>query len=99
MSRGGFCLYPFSPISLVLQEVVENTTGWIPEIIPTTRGPCLESSGGKVEPQDKTPAGFRAAPVGLSSSSTATLRCLPLAALLFGQGAFSWLLATLKVVV
>uniref|UniRef100_A0A8C0MN52 DOMON domain-containing protein n=1 Tax=Canis lupus familiaris TaxID=9615 RepID=A0A8C0MN52_CANLF len=82
-----------------IDEVVENTTGWIPEIIPTTRGPCLESSGGKVEPQDKTPAGFRAAPVGLSSSSTATLRCLPLAALLFGQGAFSWLLATLKVVV
>lgn len=97
MSGGGFCPYPFSPIFHVLQELVENTTGWIPDIIPTTRGPCLESSGGKVEPQDKTPAGFRAAPVALSGSSTATLRRLSLAALLFGQGALSWLLATLQV--
>ncbi|XP_046951214.1 putative DBH-like monooxygenase protein 2 [Lynx rufus] len=80
-----------------IDEVVENTTGWIPEIIRAPRGPCLESSGGKVEPQDKTPAGFRAAPIALSGSSTATLRCLPLAALLFGQGALSWLLATLQV--
>ncbi|XP_042833363.1 DBH-like monooxygenase protein 2 isoform X2 [Panthera tigris] len=80
-----------------IDEVVENTTGWIPEIIRAPRGPCLESSGGKVEPQDKTPAGFRAAPIALLGSSTATLRCLPLAALLFGQGALSWLLATLQV--
>lgn len=50
-----------------------------------------------MEPQDQTPAGFRAAPVALSGSSTATLRCLPLAALLFGQGVLSWLLATLRV--
>ncbi|XP_077020640.1 DBH-like monooxygenase protein 2 [Tamandua tetradactyla] len=78
-----------------IDEVVENTTGWIPDIVPTPRGPCLESTGGKVEPQDKTPAGFRAAPVVLLDSSTATLRCLPLAALLFGQGALSWLLASL----
>ncbi|VTJ58843.1 Hypothetical predicted protein [Marmota monax] len=49
-----------------IDELVENTTGWIPDIIPTPRGPCLESSGGKVEPQDQTPAGFRAAPVALS---------------------------------
>jgi len=49
-----------------------------------------------VEPQDKTPAGFRAAPIVLSRASSATLRCLPLAALLFGQGALSWLLATLQ---
>uniref|UniRef100_A0A8C9D4T2 DOMON domain-containing protein n=1 Tax=Panthera leo TaxID=9689 RepID=A0A8C9D4T2_PANLE len=80
-----------------IDEVVENTTGWIPEIIRAPRGPCLESSGGKVEPQDKTPAGFRAAPIALLGSSTTTLRCLPLAALLFGQGALSWLLATLQV--
>ncbi|XP_022365789.1 putative DBH-like monooxygenase protein 2 [Enhydra lutris kenyoni] len=80
-----------------IDELVENTTGWIPDIIPAARGPCLESSGGKVEPQDKTPAGFRAAPVALSGSSTATLRCLSLAALLFGQGTLSWLLATLQV--
>lgn len=50
-----------------------------------------------MEPQDKTPAGFRAAPMALSGSSTATLRCLPLAALWFWQGALSWLLATLQV--
>ncbi|XP_045046986.2 putative DBH-like monooxygenase protein 2 isoform X2 [Desmodus rotundus] len=80
-----------------IDEMVENTTGWIPEIIPTPRGPCLESSGGKVEPQDETPAGFRAAaPMPLLASGTATLSHLPLAALLFGQGAFSWLLATLQ---
>ncbi|XP_019605410.2 putative DBH-like monooxygenase protein 2 [Rhinolophus sinicus] len=79
-----------------IDETVENTTGWIPEIIPSPRGPCLESSGGKVEPQDKTPAGSRAAPAALSGSGTATLRCLSLAALLFGQGALSWLLATLQ---
>ncbi|EPQ13200.1 DBH-like monooxygenase protein 2 [Myotis brandtii] len=79
-----------------IDEVVENTTGWIPEIIPTPRGPCLESSGGKVEPQDETPAGFRAAPMALLASGNATLRHLPMAALLFGQGAFFWLLATLQ---
>ena len=49
-----------------------------------------------MEPQDKTPAGFREAPIVLSRASSATLRCLPLAALLFGQGALSWLLATLQ---
>ncbi|XP_008820148.2 DBH-like monooxygenase protein 2 [Nannospalax galili] len=49
-----------------IDEQEENTTGWIPDIIPTPRGPCLESSGGKVEPQDKTPAGFRAIPMTLS---------------------------------
>lgn len=81
---------------LLLQELVKNTTGWIRDINPTPRGPCLESSGGKVEPQDKTPAGFRAAPVVLLGSSSAPLRCLPLAALLFGQGALSWLLATVQ---
>uniref|UniRef100_A0A8C4LNH7 DOMON domain-containing protein n=1 Tax=Equus asinus TaxID=9793 RepID=A0A8C4LNH7_EQUAS len=80
-----------------IDEIVENTTGWISEIIPTPRGPCLESSGGKVEPQDKIPAGFRAAPMALSGSETATPRHLPLAALFFGQGALSWLLATLQV--
>ncbi|XP_027824193.3 putative DBH-like monooxygenase protein 2 [Ovis aries] len=79
-----------------IDELVENTTGWIRDINPTPRGPCLESSGGKVESQDKTPAGFRAAPGVLSGSSSATLRCLPLATLLFGQGALSWLLATLQ---
>ncbi|XP_028381024.1 putative DBH-like monooxygenase protein 2 isoform X1 [Phyllostomus discolor] len=80
-----------------IDEIVENMTGWIPEIIPTPRGPCLESWGGKVEPQDETPAGFRAAaPMPLSASGTATLSHIPLAALLFGQGAFSWLLATLQ---
>eukprot|EP00069_Balaena_mysticetus_P011320 bmy_21251T0 len=79
-----------------IDELVENTTGWIPEIIPAPRGPCLESSRGKVEPQDRTPAGFRAAPIALSGSSTATPRRLPLTALLFGQGAVSWLLATLQ---
>ena len=89
-------LLPQPTIFLLLQEMVENTTGWIPEIIPTPRGPCLESSGGKVEPQDETPAGFRAAaPRPLLASGTATLSH-PLAALLFGQGAFSWLLATLQ---
>uniref|UniRef100_A0A9L0TQY6 Monooxygenase DBH like 2 n=1 Tax=Equus caballus TaxID=9796 RepID=A0A9L0TQY6_HORSE len=80
-----------------IDEIVENTTGWISEIIPTPRGPCLESSGGKVAPQDKIPAGFRAAPMALSGSETATPRHLPLAALFFGQGALSWLLATLQV--
>ena len=90
-------MLPPSPMfSLLLQELVENTTGWIPEIIPAHRGPCLESSRGKVEPQDRTPAGFRAAPMALSGSSTATPRRLPLTALLFGQGAVSWLLATLR---
>uniref|UniRef100_A0A8C9PCH1 DOMON domain-containing protein n=1 Tax=Spermophilus dauricus TaxID=99837 RepID=A0A8C9PCH1_SPEDA len=79
-----------------IDELVENTTGWIPDIIPTPRGPCLESSGGKVEPQDQTPAGFRAAPVALSGSSTAALNHLPLAALLFMQGTLSWLLAMLQ---
>ncbi|XP_027778088.1 putative DBH-like monooxygenase protein 2 [Marmota flaviventris] len=79
-----------------IDELVENTTGWIPDIIPTPRGPCLESSGGKVEPQDQTPAGFRAAPVALSGSSTAALDHLPLAALLFVQGTLSWLLAMLQ---
>lgn len=79
-----------------LQEVVGNITGWIPDIIPTPRGPCLESSGGKVEPQDKTPAGFRAAPVALSGSTTAALKHLPLATLLFLQGTLSWLLAMLQ---
>uniref|UniRef100_I3M6X8 Putative DBH-like monooxygenase protein 2 n=1 Tax=Ictidomys tridecemlineatus TaxID=43179 RepID=I3M6X8_ICTTR len=79
-----------------IDELVENTTGWIPDIIPTPRGPCLESSGGKVEPQDHTPAGFRAAPVALSGSSTAALNHLPLAALLFMQGTLSWLLAMLQ---
>ncbi|XP_036782022.2 putative DBH-like monooxygenase protein 2 [Manis pentadactyla] len=79
-----------------IDEVVENTTGWIPEIIPAPRGPCLESSGGKVEPQDKIPAGFRAAPGALLRSGAAAPRHLPFAALLFGQGALSWLLATLR---
>uniref|UniRef100_A0A8D2H8Y2 Putative DBH-like monooxygenase protein 2 n=1 Tax=Urocitellus parryii TaxID=9999 RepID=A0A8D2H8Y2_UROPR len=79
-----------------IDELVENTTGWIPDIIPTPRGPCLESSGGKVEPQDQTPAGFRAAPVALSGSSTAALNHLPLAALLCMQGTLSWLLAMLQ---
>ncbi|XP_036994508.2 putative DBH-like monooxygenase protein 2 [Artibeus jamaicensis] len=83
-----------------IDETVENTTGQIPEIIPTPRGPCLESWGGKVEPQDQTPAGFKAAaPIPLSASGTASLSLLPLAALLFGQGAFSWLLATLQAAV
>ncbi|KAJ8782887.1 hypothetical protein J1605_009495 [Eschrichtius robustus] len=68
-----------------IDELVENTTGWIPEIIPAPRGPCLESSRGLllVEPQDRTPAGFRAAPMALSGSSNATPRRLPLTALLF----------------
>uniref|UniRef100_A0A8D1KKE2 DOMON domain-containing protein n=1 Tax=Sus scrofa TaxID=9823 RepID=A0A8D1KKE2_PIG len=79
-----------------IDELVENTTGWIPEIIPTPRGPCLESSGGKVEPEDQTPAGFRAAPMVLSVSSAATPSRLPLAAFLLGQGTLSWLLATLQ---
>ncbi|XP_075809950.1 DBH-like monooxygenase protein 2 [Microtus pennsylvanicus] len=79
-----------------IDEEEENTTGWIPDIIPTPRGPCLESSGGKVEPQDKTPAGFRAAPMALSGSNTATLRHLPLVVILFLQGTLSWLLAMLQ---
>ncbi|XP_038176977.1 DBH-like monooxygenase protein 2 [Arvicola amphibius] len=79
-----------------IDEEVENTTGWIPDIIPTLRGPCLESSGGKVEPQDKTPAGFRAAPMALSGSNTATLRHLPLVLILFLQGTLSGLLAMLQ---
>uniref|UniRef100_A0A8D1T9X8 DOMON domain-containing protein n=1 Tax=Sus scrofa TaxID=9823 RepID=A0A8D1T9X8_PIG len=79
-----------------IDELVENTTGWIPEIVPTPRGPCLESSGGKVEPEDQTPAGFRAAPMALSVSSAATPSRLPLAAFLLGQGTLSWLLATLQ---
>lgn len=49
-----------------------------------------------MEPQDETPAGFRAAPMALLASGNATLRTLPMAALLFGQGAFFWLLATLQ---
>ncbi|MBZ3887721.1 DBH-like monooxygenase protein 2 [Sciurus carolinensis] len=79
-----------------IDEVVENTTGWIPDIIPTPRGPCLESSGGKVEPQDKTPAGFRVAPVVLSGSTTAALKHLPVVALLVLQGTLSWLLVMLQ---
>ncbi|KAK2096767.1 DBH-like monooxygenase protein 2 [Saguinus oedipus] len=79
-----------------IDEVVENTTGWIPDITPTPRGPCLESSGGKVEAQDKTPEGFRASPVALSSSSKATLRHLPLAAVLLVQSTLSGLLAMLQ---
>ncbi|XP_059112561.1 DBH-like monooxygenase protein 2 [Peromyscus eremicus] len=79
-----------------IDEEVENTTGWIPDIIPAPRGPCLESSGGKVEPQDKSPAGFRAAPMALSGSNTANLRHLPLVAILFLQGTLSWLLAMLQ---
>lgn len=82
--------------SYLLQEEVENTTGWIPDIIPTPRGACLESSGGKVEPQDKTPAGFRAVPMALSGSNTATLRHLPMITVLFLQGCLSWLLAMLQ---
>ncbi|XP_051818205.1 putative DBH-like monooxygenase protein 2 [Antechinus flavipes] len=35
-----------------VNEVVRNETGWIPSIISPPRGPCLESSGGKVESQD-----------------------------------------------
>ncbi|XP_005365928.1 DBH-like monooxygenase protein 2 [Microtus ochrogaster] len=79
-----------------IDEEEENTTGWIPDIIPTPRALCLESSGGKVEPQDKTPAGFRAAPMALSGSNTATLRHLPLVVILFLQGTLSWLLAMLQ---
>nr|XP_004661136.2 putative DBH-like monooxygenase protein 2 [Jaculus jaculus] len=79
-----------------LDEQIENTTGWIPDIIPTPRGSCLESSGGKVEPQDKTPTGFRAVPMALYSLSIPILRPLPLVALLFLQGTLSWLLATLQ---
>ncbi|XP_055979929.1 putative DBH-like monooxygenase protein 2 [Sorex fumeus] len=81
-----------------IDEVVENTTGWIPDIIPTPRGPCLESSGGKVEAQDKTPAGFRAAPVSLTGSGT-SLWHLSLAGLLIVQGAISWLLTSLQATV
>lgn len=83
---------------ILLQEVVENTTGWIPDIIPTPRGPCLESSGGKVEAQDKIPAGFRTAPVSLKGSGT-SLWHLSLAALLCVQGALSWLLTSLQTTV
>ncbi|XP_010606010.1 putative DBH-like monooxygenase protein 2 [Fukomys damarensis] len=79
-----------------IDELIENTTGWIPDIIPTPRGPCLESSGGKVEPQDQTLAGFRDAPGALSGSNTATLRSIHLAALLFLQGTVPWLLAMLQ---
>ncbi|XP_028637873.1 DBH-like monooxygenase protein 2 [Grammomys surdaster] len=79
-----------------IDEEVENTTGWIPDIIPTPRGSCLESSGGKVEPQDKTPAGFRAVPMALSGSHADTLRHLPMVAVLFLQGSLSWLLAMLQ---
>ncbi|EDL13566.1 DBH-like monooxygenase protein 2 precursor [Mus musculus] len=79
-----------------IDEEVENTTGWIPDIIPTPRGPCLESTGGKVEPQDNTPAGFRAVPLALSGSNTATLRPLPMIAVLFLQGSLSCLLAMLQ---
>ncbi|XP_007950965.1 putative DBH-like monooxygenase protein 2 [Orycteropus afer afer] len=79
-----------------IDEVVENTTGWIPDIMPTPRGPCLESTGGKVEPQDKTPAGFRASPVALPGAGPSGPRALPLATLLVMQGALSWLLATLQ---
>ncbi|XP_076769593.1 DBH-like monooxygenase protein 2 isoform X4 [Arvicanthis niloticus] len=79
-----------------IDEEVENTTGWIPDIIPTPRGSCLESSGGKVEPQDKTPAGFRAVPLALSGSHTPTLRHLPMVAVLFLQGSLSWFLAMLQ---
>ncbi|XP_049750555.1 putative DBH-like monooxygenase protein 2 [Elephas maximus indicus] len=79
-----------------IDEVVENTTGWIPDIIPTPRGPCLESTGGKVEPHDKTPAGFRAKPLSLSGASMASPGSLPLATLLFTQGTLSLFLATLQ---
>ncbi|XP_075413534.1 putative DBH-like monooxygenase protein 2 [Tenrec ecaudatus] len=79
-----------------IDEVVENTTGLIPDIVPTPRGPCLESTGGKVEALDKTPAGFRATPLALSSASTASPRDLSLATLLFAQGALSWLFASLQ---
>ncbi|XP_020033575.1 putative DBH-like monooxygenase protein 2 [Castor canadensis] len=82
-----------------INELIENTTGRIPDIIPTPRGPCLESSGGKVEPQDKSPAGFRAEPMTLNGSSTVTLEHLPLAAIFLLQGTLSWLLATLQTAV
>ncbi|XP_044534935.1 putative DBH-like monooxygenase protein 2 [Gracilinanus agilis] len=36
-----------------VDEVVRNETGRIPIITPTPRGSCLESSGGKVESEDK----------------------------------------------
>lgn len=49
-----------------------------------------------MEPQDETPAGFRAVPMTLLASGNAIPRHLPIAALLFGQGAFFWLLATLQ---
>lgn len=94
--KGGGDVSILTQFFLLLQELVENTTGWIPEIVPTPRGPCLESSGGKVEPKDQTPAGFRAAPMALSVSSAATPSRLPLAAFLLGQGTLSWLLATLQ---
>ncbi|XP_021501944.1 DBH-like monooxygenase protein 2 [Meriones unguiculatus] len=80
-----------------IDEEVENTTGWIPDITPTPRGPCLESSGGKVEPQDKTPAGFRAVAVALPGSNVATLRPLSLVAFLFLQATLSWLFAMLQI--
>ncbi|XP_036614582.1 putative DBH-like monooxygenase protein 2 [Trichosurus vulpecula] len=75
-----------------IDEMVRNQTGHIPDILPTPRGPCLESSGGKVEPGDKTPAGFRAAPPIHSGSSPT----VPLTALLLLQGCFSWLLISLQ---
>ncbi|XP_012877099.1 PREDICTED: putative DBH-like monooxygenase protein 2 [Dipodomys ordii] len=78
-----------------INELIENTTGWIPDITPAPRGPCLESSGGKVEPQDKNPAGFRAAPVALPHSNMATPAAFPLAALLWLHGALLWLLVIL----
>ncbi|XP_027701964.1 putative DBH-like monooxygenase protein 2 [Vombatus ursinus] len=75
-----------------IDEMVRNQTGHIPDILPTPRGPCLESSGGKVEPGDKTPAGFRAAPPIHSGSSPKP----PLTTLLLLQGGFSWLLFSLQ---
>ncbi|KAM9651465.1 putative DBH-like monooxygenase protein 2 [Trichechus inunguis] len=79
-----------------IDEVVGNTTGWIPDIVPIPRGPCLESTGGKVEPHDKNPVGFRAIPLALSGASMAAPRILPLVTLLFAQGTLLWLLASLQ---
>ncbi|XP_028914011.1 putative DBH-like monooxygenase protein 2 [Ornithorhynchus anatinus] len=77
-----------------IDEVVTNRTGHIPAIAATMRGPCVASSGGKVEAQDQIPAGFRATP---SSSGLARVSRLPpplLAAILLLQGAALRLLDT-----
>ncbi|XP_060040769.1 putative DBH-like monooxygenase protein 2, partial [Erinaceus europaeus] len=79
-----------------IDEFVENTTGWIQDITPTPRGVCLESIGGKVEPLDKIPAGFRSAPAALRGSGMIPPQHFSLASLLFAQGALYWLLATLQ---